>query len=376
MTDTEISATVFPQDEGTGVSEGDGDYNSAGHVAALARSTPILPNVMARGQAVSYNSSDETASVGPLMAFVPVDGVDVQDDSIAYGSTLGGDAAMCISVGEGEDPIQVESGATSEVHLAFDPTGNDAVYVRHGSSVSTPSDPSVYLGDVDASGGSVRDRWAGTAPIHNWDGDGGGYLVSVGRDDVGWSQGRFLKVLNGSGGTVASIDFGQAGGDTPVLRYRDGDGNVNMAIQGGSWTEFPNIAGEVVLKDNISWDRAKDTGYGLRYPSTNTCIYLAAGSPGGADPSNLHGFEARVDGNTYWKKGYYGDTGSVIETFFQMEQAKLWSLDTDPRDPEPGETTIWQSDGTGSGGDGDVMVKVTDSNGTTKTGTLFDFSEN
>lgn len=47
---------------------------------------------------------------------------------------------------------------------------------------------------------------------------------------------------------------------------------------------------------------------------------------------------------------------------------------TDPSNPSAGRMVLWQSDGTGSGDDGDIMVKITDSLGTTKTTTLIDFS--
>lgn len=46
---------------------------------------------------------------------------------------------------------------------------------------------------------------------------------------------------------------------------------------------------------------------------------------------------------------------------------------SDPSDPAEGETVIWMSDGTGSGDDGDLMIKAT-AGSTTKTGTLFDHS--
>lgn len=45
----------------------------------------------------------------------------------------------------------------------------------------------------------------------------------------------------------------------------------------------------------------------------------------------------------------------------------------DPGDPAEGEHTIWQSDGTASGDDGDIMMKIT-AGGVTKTATLVDFS--
>jgi hypothetical protein len=48
-------------------------------------------------------------------------------------------------------------------------------------------------------------------------------------------------------------------------------------------------------------------------------------------------------------------------------------LSADPSDPDEGAHVIWQSDGTGSGDDGDIMIKIT-AGGVTKTATLVDFS--
>lgn len=48
-------------------------------------------------------------------------------------------------------------------------------------------------------------------------------------------------------------------------------------------------------------------------------------------------------------------------------------LSADPADPAEGHSVTWQSDGTGSGDDGDIMMKIT-AGGTTKTVTLVDFS--
>ena len=48
-------------------------------------------------------------------------------------------------------------------------------------------------------------------------------------------------------------------------------------------------------------------------------------------------------------------------------------LSADPSDPDEGSWVIWMSDGTGSGDDGDIMVKIT-AGASTKTITLIDFS--
>lgn len=48
-------------------------------------------------------------------------------------------------------------------------------------------------------------------------------------------------------------------------------------------------------------------------------------------------------------------------------------LSSDPADPAEGQSVMWQSDGNGSGDDGDIMMKIT-AGGVTKTVTLVDFS--
>ena len=45
----------------------------------------------------------------------------------------------------------------------------------------------------------------------------------------------------------------------------------------------------------------------------------------------------------------------------------------DPSDPSEGKAVMWQSDGTGTGDDGDILIKIT-AGGVTKTATLVDFS--
>jgi len=50
----------------------------------------------------------------------------------------------------------------------------------------------------------------------------------------------------------------------------------------------------------------------------------------------------------------------------------LNELSADPNDPDEGKSVLWQSDGTGSGDDGDIMMKIT-AGGVTKTATLVDF---
>jgi len=75
-----------------------------------------------------------------------------------------------------------------------------------------------------------------------------------------------------------------------------------------------------------------------------------------------------------------GDTGNVgigtdtPDTILHVAGAiTSRELSADPSDPDEGENVQWQSDGTGSGDDGDIMMKIT-AGGATKTVTLVDFS--
>jgi hypothetical protein len=55
------------------------------------------------------------------------------------------------------------------------------------------------------------------------------------------------------------------------------------------------------------------------------------------------------------------------------DRINLLERSTDPADPADGSASIWMSDGTAAGADGDIMVKIT-AGGVTKTVTLIDYS--
>jgi hypothetical protein len=121
-----------------------------------------------------------------------------------------------------------------------------------------------------------------------------------------------------------------------------------------------------------------DTGGGITTGDSNTIIMsslsglsttlsdtliLGAGTPG----------EIRVysdvNGNTA-----IGTDHTAPDTTLDVEGAITGrELSADPSDPDEGSYTMWMSDGTGSGDDGDLMVKIT-AGGSTKTITLIDFS--
>lgn len=64
----------------------------------------------------------------------------------------------------------------------------------------------------------------------------------------------------------------------------------------------------------------------------------------------------------------YADFGLRISGYLGFVE-----LAADPADPPEGQSVMWQSDGTGAGDDGDIMMKIT-AGAVTKTTTLVDFS--
>ena len=64
---------------------------------------------------------------------------------------------------------------------------------------------------------------------------------------------------------------------------------------------------------------------------------------------------------------------TIYSRHLKLDQLPLLERSSDPDDPPEGQSVIWMSDGTGSGDDGDLMIKIT-AGGTTSTGTITDFS--
>ena len=86
-----------------------------------------------------------------------------------------------------------------------------------------------------------------------------------------------------------------------------------------------------------------------------------------------YGYYANVSGATE-SYAFYALNGNSYFKDAEVDGALTQTeLSADPADPAEGKSVQWQSDGTGSGDDGDIMMKIT-AGGVTKTATLVDFS--
>jgi hypothetical protein len=153
MTDTSVSGVVFPEDNGTGVPEGSEDFDSAGHFGLLSQHQGGA--YVGNGLSLTADAANNEVDISQGHAFVQLSSVTVQSGSVeSYDTTLPDPVTMVIVIPTSVT-LQLDTDVINDIYLATDPTSNDAIYFRHGSSVSEPADPSLYLGTVDTSAGST-----------------------------------------------------------------------------------------------------------------------------------------------------------------------------------------------------------------------------
>lgn len=163
MTDTTVSgAVVFPEDDGTGVTDGSEDYNSAGYFSLLAKykgdGTYVAEDSSGNAtlQFANVDTTNETVDVESGYAYIMDSGTSVQAGSqTTYNTTLPNETPYVVILPNNETGLGLGTDTGNDLWLAIDPTSNDSVYIRHGSGLSAPSDPSVKLGTVNSSDGST-----------------------------------------------------------------------------------------------------------------------------------------------------------------------------------------------------------------------------
>ena len=141
----------------------------------------------------------------------------------------------------------------------------------------------------------------------------------------------------------------------------------------GAWSGYDEYVAIWVAAETAWSLYAPRRGYdvfvedeGLVYRYTGAAWAVVTGIGAGTD-NRL----ARYDGaGAVQSSGInVGDDDSVSN----VTSLSLLEKSSDPSDPAEGNAVIWMSDGTGTGDDGDILIKIT-AGSVTKTATLIDFS--
>jgi hypothetical protein len=248
MTDTNIvDAVVFAQDDGTGVPDGSESYDSAGGFSLLSRykGDGNYVGEDTNGDAtLQFNDVDSTNNefdVGTGHAYIN-DSVSIQSGAqTSYDTTLPDDVPYVVVLPNEVTNLSLDSG-TNDVWLAVDPTANDDVYIRHGSGLSAPSDPSVKLGTVDASSGATtRGQDNADTTFSSVQTDEQDILSD--KDGIGDEDGHLVLNRTGDLSQDGKFIITEAGAET-----KDVNGAANIRIY--------RAGGSLLQSNNLLWDGA------------------------------------------------------------------------------------------------------------------------
>jgi hypothetical protein len=174
---------------------------------------------------------------------------------------------------------------------------------------------------------------------------------------VGFSCGVQCTVGSGNTGFGESTFFSANVGS---LNTSMGRRNLYFATAANNNSTFGYYSGRLITTGDGNSLFGYQTGDNLTTGSYNIII----GYDLNASASNVN-YELNI-GDTI-----KGSLSTNIAGF--VGGMELTERSSDPADPAEGKSVMWQSDGTGSGDDGDILLKIT-AGGTTKTATLVDFS--
>ena len=260
-----------------------------------------------------------------------------------------------------------------------------------------------------------------------------GRIASLDNDDIGVNTSRFTNLfLQGTldvdlnSDTQAAIFKANSSQTNNLTEWQDSAGNVLSAVdssghlqvngasgsdlvnikQTGNFTQGVNIIGDTginpqfrVTSDNgngklqvlsrgeVLFGSNSNTDFGLITDNTKRIHVRADGqvrvgqgtvlnAQFGVHPDSDKAAEViRANSSQTANLTEWQDSSGNVGDFITSEQVRGGNArSSDPSDPATNSHVIWQSDGTGSGADGDILMKITDSGGTTKTATLVDFS--
>lgn len=145
MPDTAISdAWVFPEDEGTGAS--DGDYNDAADFAAAFDAIGLV-DFVTQGLSFTPNYTTPAVDVGAGKAVISTTsastidhgtGAETRDEGVVFVVEVGAQAGIALT-----------DSAVNYVRLALDLTADDTAYFHVDTDDTAPTDPSLRIGTID-----------------------------------------------------------------------------------------------------------------------------------------------------------------------------------------------------------------------------------
>ena len=335
-----------------------------------------------------------TRKGGRNLQLGPADAAALQDNagqtlsvqSIANGTTLdavGGDFTIQGSAGTG-------SGAGGSIIFQVAPAGGsgtgqntlvDALTIGSNGSLSSPYGINLGHGSGTAGAGQIFFYVsAGSANALAMQNANGVFRVS---DSGSFQFHSGSNVLSGSPDVILARDAAN------TLALRNGANAQAFNIY-NTFTDATDFERGFLKWDTNVFTIGTDAGGSggtarvtkiLLGGNVNT--FLSADNAGSSSRAVLSGQGAIEFATSGTTRVLFGNTNIIpasglsidlgAPSGFGWASLSIKERNADPSDPNEGHSVMWQSDGTGSGDDGDIMMKIT-AGGVTKTATIVDFS--
>lgn len=239
-----------------------------------------------------------------------------------------------------------------------------------GGDLDLNNNEIVGTGNIDIVGNVIAEVASGNPTLTNPD-NGSGIVMRSGTDSGSYAQ---LRITQNAG---AWAD----GKSTSYFQIKNNSNN-NVVFMGGTY-------GADVQFDRFQFDSYYTTITDYFYTATpapnhlfeiinstaaKAVLKIRAATSQSANIIDINSSSGSGDLLVMDSSGKVGIGVSSPDTVLDINGAiTSRELSADPSDPDEGAHVIWQSDGTGSGDDGDIMMKIT-AGGVTKTVTIVDFS--
>lgn len=241
--------------------------------------------------------------------------------------------------------------------------GTDASGVRGWYDAPSGASPGGSGSELQYRSGASS--FGGASGTH-WDAANGRLSIGAGTSPAG-----MVHAQSSAASVITGVIQGAASQTAVLSEWRTSAGtavaSVDVAgtVRSASHRDYSSASsGRLAFPSGYTSLYGYDNKHALAIGSTTGIVNLPYALALGPNYFTNDILISRLDAGVMRLRGTSDSVGAALN---------IRELDADPSDPPEGTFTLWMSNGTGAGDDGDIMAKIT-AGGVTKTATLIDYS--